>query len=295
MKEPTPASEISVQNVLFATDFSPASEAGFAYAVKIAERYCSKLYVAHVINLEPFSLVAAESTPAIITQAREQARQKIDRLLGSRRSQVDRYQAIVAEGNVAEVLVDILQRNHIDIAVLGTHGRRAFKKLLLGSIAEEIFRAAPCPVLTVGPRVAPAPGGVELRHILYPLEFAPDPSEAAKYAVSLARQCAANLTIMNVSEDMPRSANSQEQITEPIESWIEDQIPGGSELCHRVRFERGFGPAAEAILDFATKATVDLIVMSVRRLDPVVAAHLPRPDTAYEVVSRAPCPVLTVR
>jgi nucleotide-binding universal stress UspA family protein len=295
MKGPGRNSEITLHNVLFATDFSPASEAGFAYAVTIADRYHSRLYVAHVVNLEPFDLIAAESTPAMIEQAREQARQRMERMLRAQPVPADRYQAIVAEGTVAEVLIDILQRNHIDIAVLGTHGRRAFKKLLLGSIAEEIFRRAPCPVLTIGPRTAPAPTSVALRHILYLLEFAPDASEAANYAVSLANQYAANLTVMNVREDMPSSANREDKITEPVEHWIEDHVAEGSDLRNRLRFERGFGPATGAILDFATKAAVDLIVMSVRRLDPVIAAHLPKPDTAYEVVSRAPCPVLTIR
>jgi len=295
MEGPESNSEITLHHVLFATDFSPASDAGFAYAATIADRYHARLYVAHVINLEPFDLIGAESSPAMIRQAREQAQQKIDRLLGGRHLQADRYQAIVAEGAVFEVLIDLVQRNHIDLVVLGTHGRRAFKKLLLGSVAEEVFRMALCPALTIGPRTAPTPANVELRHILYLLEFVPDSSEAAKYAVSLAQRYAANLTVMNVMESMPPSTNKQEQITEPVERWIGDHVSEGSNLRNRVRFERGYGLATEAILDFASKAAVDLIVMSVRRVDPVIAAHLPKPDTAYELVSRAPCPVLTIR
>jgi len=100
---------------------------------------------------------------------------------------------------------------------------------------------------------------------------------------------------MIVMESMPPSTNKQEQITVPVERWIEDHVSGGSNLRNRVRFERGFGSATEAILDFASKAAVDLIVLSVRRVDPAIAAHLPKPDTAYELVSRAPCPVLTIR
>jgi nucleotide-binding universal stress UspA family protein len=286
---------ITLNNILFATDFSPASEAGFAYATSVADRYHSVLYVAHVINLEPFDLIATELTPEMMKRAREQARQKMDELLGARQLQGNRFRPIVAEGGVAEMLLDILHRNNIDLAVVGTHGRRAFKKLLLGSIAEEVFRMAPCPVLTMGPRVGPPVAKAELRHILYAVEFAPDSSEAAKYAVSLAEQYGANLTVMNVREDMPASANKEEQINEPAERWLEDHVAPGSDLRNRVHLERGFGPAPAAILDFATKAPVDVIVMSVRRLDPVMAAHLPKPDTAYEVVSRAPCPVLTVR
>jgi nucleotide-binding universal stress UspA family protein len=202
---------------------------------------------------------------------------------------------VVAEGVIPEVLVDIIQRNHIDLAVLGTHGRRAFKKLLLGSVAEEVFRMAPCPVLTVGPKTAPVPARGELRHILYPLEFFPDMSKAALFVVSLAERYGATLTVMNVSEDMPVSANTAEEFPQPFDHWIRDHVPEHSDLRKRIRFERGFGPATNAILDFAAKSAVDIIVMSVRELDPVIASHLPQSDAAHALVSRAPCPVLTIR
>jgi len=163
-----PLTKISIDNILVATDFSPATEVVFSYAAAIADRYHSRLYVAHVINTESFDLVESESARILIKKAHDEAEQKITQLLAPRLER-ERYQVVVAEGVIAEVLVDIIQRNHIDLAVLGTHGRRAFKKLLLGSVAEEVFRMAPCPVLTVGPKTAPVPVRGELRHILYPL------------------------------------------------------------------------------------------------------------------------------
>lgn len=290
-----PRTEIALNNILFATDFSPASEAAFTYAVAIADRYHSTLNVAHVISIEAFDLIAADSDATMLKQAHQQARAKMDQLLGPRLLQGDRYRPVIAEGMVAEVLIEMIRRDHIDLAVLGTRGRRTFKKLFLGSTAEEIFRVASCPVLTVGPKTSSVPAKTELRHILYSLEFAPDSSKAAGYAVALAERYAANLTLMNVRQDMPSSASKSEQVTKPVESWIEDHIAQGSNLRNRIRFERGFGSATTAILDFATKESVDAIVMSVTRLDPVIAAHLPKPDTAHEVVSGAPCPVLTIR
>jgi nucleotide-binding universal stress UspA family protein len=125
-------------------------------------------------------------------------------------------------------------------------------------------------VLMVGPRTAWAPANIELRHIPYLLEFEPDSSEVAKYAVSLAQRYAADLTVMNVREDMPPSTakeEKQEQITEPFKFWIEDHISEGSNLRNRVRFERGFGPATEAILNFVSESAVDVIVMSVPCID----------------------------
>jgi nucleotide-binding universal stress UspA family protein len=292
---PEKPTAFTLRNILFATDFSPASNTAFEYAVTIADWYNSNLYVAHVINREAFDLTDAESSAGMLDQARERAHQKINELFGTRHLQADRFHALVSEGAVPEVLLDIIRRKQVDMAVLGTHGRRAFKKLLLGSIAEEVFRMAHCPVLTVGPRTAPPRATVAVRHILYPLEFAPDSSEAAKCAVSLAEQHVANLTVMNVHEDMPSSNNRADQGNEAAERWLEDHIPPGSDLRSRVHLERGSGPAPTAILNFAANAGVDVIVMSVRPLDPIMAAHVPKPDTAYDVVSRASCAVLTVR
>ena len=164
---------------------------------------------------------------------------------------------------------------------------------MMGSVAEEVFRMAPCPVLTVGLKAAPAPAG-GLSHILYLVEYGPDSSSAARYAVSLAERYGATLTVMNVAEDMPGPKNVTGKFTEVLEHWTQNHVPEGSTLRNRVRFETGFGPAADSILDFAAKASLDLIVMPVRRLDPVIAAHLPKSDTAYELASRATCPLLTI-
>jgi nucleotide-binding universal stress UspA family protein len=295
MKNLEPNTKISIKNVLFATDFSPATETAFSYAVTIAKRYGSTLYVAHVINVESFDLLESETARTTLKKAHDEAQRKITQLLASQPLEPDRCRIVVADGAISETLLDILTRNHVDVAVIGTHGRRAFRKLLVGSVAEEVFRMSPCPVLTAGPKMASVPSGNGLHHILYPVEFAPDTSKAAEYAVSLAERYFAMLTVINVREDMPTSPNTAEQFTEPFERWIKDHVPADSGLSNRIRFERGFGSATDSILDFAAKETVDVIVMSVRPLDPVMAAHLPKPDTAYELISRAPCPVLTIR
>jgi nucleotide-binding universal stress UspA family protein len=295
MEDQGSTNAITLNRLLFATDFSVASETAFAYATSIAERYRAQLYVVHVIDLDVFDLMSSESTTEVLKQAHGEAREKIAGMITARRLSSDPCHIVVTHGVVPDALIGIMRQYDIELAVLGTHGRRAFKKLLLGSIAEEVFRIAPCAVLTVGPKTAPIASSIKLQHILYPVEFAPDPSGAARYAVSLAERYGAKLTIMNVAEDMPASANQREDFPLPAGRWIEDHIPKSSGLRRRLYFERGFRPAAEAILQFATNAAVDVIVLGVRRQDPAIAAHLPKSDTVYELVSRAPCPVLTIR
>jgi nucleotide-binding universal stress UspA family protein len=286
---------VTLNRLLFASDFSAASERAFEYARSIVERYRAQLYVVHVIDLDVFDLMSSESTTEVLKQAHEEAREKIAGMITARGLLSDQCHIVVTHGVVPDALIGIMRQYDIELAVLGTHGRRAFKKLLLGSIAEEVFRTAPCAVLTVGPKTAPIVSSIKLQHILYPVEFAPDPSAAAKYAISLAEHYGAKLTVMNVAEDMPASANKREDFPMPAGRWIEDHIPRSSGLRRRLYFERGFGPAAEAILEFASNNAVDVIVLGVRQQDPTIAAHLPKSDTAYEVVSRAPCPVLTIR
>ena len=293
MKESGSRNEIAINNVLFATDFSPAAENAFSYALATAGRYDSKVYLAHVIDTESFELLDDDSIRSLTEKTRSEAVRKITEFLEPYGLPPDRYQIVVAEGMVFEALVDLIDRHHIDIAVLGTHGRRAFRKLIMGSIAEEVFRMAPCPVLTVGSKVAPAAQG-GLQHILYVFQFAPDSSNAARYAVSLAERYAATLTVMHVTEDVPPSEGVARWTSELFEHWVRDHVARDSNLHNRLRFEPGFGPAADIILDFAGTGTVDLIVMPARQLDPLMAAHLPKSDTAYELASRASRPVLTV-
>jgi nucleotide-binding universal stress UspA family protein len=296
MKAPDPASQIAPKKILFPTDFSPASRAALPHAFSLAGLYGSKLYLAHVISPEHGDFPPPEERATKLEQAREFAEQQVEPLLMAARQKGISCQPLIREGAIWDVLSDMIHENNIDLVIVGTHGRRGLKKLLLGSVAEEVFRLAPCPVLTVGPKTSET-SSVELHlgHILYPVEFVPDTSLAAAYAVSLAEAYGAKLTFMKILEETVASPEMQAQIQEPVTHWMDDHFPSGSVLRERTSFELGFGRAPEAIITFARDRGVDLIVMGVQHLDPVLASHLPEADTAYEVVRTAPCPVLTVR
>jgi nucleotide-binding universal stress UspA family protein len=291
-----PKSRVVPRNILLATDFSPASKAALPHALVLAGHYRSDVYVTHVIHLELMDFLPAEETEPRLLQARRLTEQQLEPLLEAARQKGISCQPLIGEGAVLEVLLEMVHQNVIDLIIVGTHGRQGPGKLLLGSVAEEVFRMAPCSVLTVGPNISEAPAmDMQPRHILYPVEFVPDTSHAADYVVSLAEEFHAKLTFMKVFEEMAASPEEKTQIGEPVRHWLDDHISAESDLRQRTNIQLGFGPAPEAILKFASDHGVDLIVMSVKRLDPVMAAHLPEPDAAYEVVRAACCPVLTVR
>ena len=296
MKTPDPASQIAPKKILFGTDFSPASQAALPHALSLAGQYGSNFYIAHVISLEHMDFPPPEERATKLQQAREFAEQQVEPLLMAARQKGISCQPLIREGAIWDVLSDMIHEKSIDLVIVGTHGRRGLKKLLLGSVAEEVFRMSPCPVLTVGPKTSETSSvEVQLGHILYPVESAPDTSHAAAYAISLAEEYRAKLTFIKILEETVASPEMQAQIQEPVTHWMDDHVPSGSVLRERTSFELGFGRAPEAIITFARDRGVDLIVMGVQHLDPVLASHLPEADTAYEMVRTAPCPVLTVR
>src|SRR5215813_7220000 len=106
------AAKLSVQNVLFATDFSPATTNAFSHALAIINRYQAKLIVAHVINPESFELLDDDAARRLIDQGCGEATRKINQLLEPLHLPSGRYQIEVGEGAIGEVLVDIIQNHH---------------------------------------------------------------------------------------------------------------------------------------------------------------------------------------
>jgi nucleotide-binding universal stress UspA family protein len=247
-----PQNRLTPKRIMLATDFSPASEVALPHALTLAHHYGSTLYVAHVVSPEFIDLEPPEAADPKLQEAHQIAQQNMERLLSTASQRGVSCQPLIGEGVIWDVLQGMIQQNGIDLIVVGTHGRGGRRKLVLGSVAEEVFRMAPCPVLTVGPKTSETrPTDVHLGHILYPLEFVPDTSHAAAYAVSLAEDYHTRLTFMKVFEQMVPSPVVNVAVEEPVKRWMDDHIPAESDLRERTNFEPAFGPAAEAICKFA--------------------------------------------
>ena len=109
-------------------------------------------------------------------------------------------EAVVREGNTAAEILDQATTMSADLLVIGTHGRSGFERLLLGSVAEKVLRKARCPVLTVPPRLPDAvpSGPVLFKRILCAVDFSESSMHALKYALSLAQEADACLTVVHV-------------------------------------------------------------------------------------------------
>lgn len=286
---------IAIQNIAVATDFSACAESAAQYASALARRYGSMLYTVNVLPHLPF----VESSDIDPEKTRRAAEQKLAGLAGSPALQGIRHIELLREGEVARVLSQLVREQHVDLIVLGTHGRTGLGKLLLGSVAEEVFRTAECAVLTLGPHVTRKADG--LQHILYATDFGPESVLALPYAFSLAEEHRARLTLLHVSAVPGVALAATEPGAMPVippyelvaegEKQLSEMIASQPPLWHEPDYLVQFGPPAETIVRIAGR-DVDLIVLGVKR-PAAITKHLGG-GVAYKVVCEAPCPVLSV-
>lgn len=296
MKALETKARIDLKTMLFATDFSPAAEAALPYAIGLAKQYGAKVHGLHVRFPSTYPIVGPEAVPQVIDAAEEQAKfeaQQLHQML----TDVP-HEVTVSEGDLWPVLNEVVNQQKADLIVMGTHGRTGLRRAVLGSAAEEIFRKASCPVLTVGPFVSPnTERRLAMKEILYATDFSPESLAALPYAVSLAQEHQSNLTLLHVvGKTEVGELVHAEQYTESTLRRLRGLVPPEADLWCEPKCRAEHGPEAEKILEVATAIGADLIVLGVRSPQRGLGAtkHLVQ-SIAHRVVSHAQCPVLTVR
>ena len=289
-----PVARLCLKKILFATDFSQYSNAAFPFALALARKYEAKLYAVHVLPRAYPPSIAPDTWNSYVEVPENQAWKQMEEL--ALRCGPLPCETFVPHGDVWPVVADFIKSQNIDLIVTGTHGRTGFQKLLLGSTAEQIFRRAPCPVLTVGPHVSDEPDrAAAIREVLFATDFGSSAPAAMAYALSLAQENEAYLSLMHVIEDVKTASKNPQQSVAEVLNRLALMIPSEAALWCRPRSFVEYGPPAERILSAAKERNADIIVLGVKKTGyPAMASHLAA-GTAYQVVMRASCPVLTVR
>lgn len=270
----------AIRNVLYATDLSQASAPAIPYVLEMAGVYGAKILVAHVRTGEWTKQQEAES----------------DRLKEILKGVPHEFLVISAgptalkeRGDAATAILGLAGTRNIDMIVVGTHGRTGLGRVLIGSVAETIFREATCPVLTVGPRLMGDPRwSLKIKEVLFATDLTESSKAALEYAASLAQENRARLIILYVSPNV-ETAQSVGQTLERLRRLVPADKLWREPYCLMED-----GDSAEKILDVAGSYKADLIVLGVRPHAVGVATHLSRP-TAHRVIAGATCGVLTVR
>jgi nucleotide-binding universal stress UspA family protein len=140
---------LTIHTILHPTDFSPPSDYAFQLACSLARDHGSRLIVLHVVTtLGPELVTHGEAESQLEPESYQQ------KLWADLRGVRPADPAIavehqLAEGDPAAAILHFIQEASVDLIVMGTHGRTGLERLLLGSVAEQVIRRSPCPVLTV--------------------------------------------------------------------------------------------------------------------------------------------------
>jgi nucleotide-binding universal stress UspA family protein len=284
----------SFDRLLVATDFSAASQAAFRAALDTCQAVGASLLLVHVFE---YSETAPPETGGLLLELqalREQTGESLEALRRQAEIGGVKCETLLQTGPAASVILDIIAERSIDLAVLGTNALHGFERLVFGSTAEAVLRKSPCPVLTVGPRVANC---AKTRQAGGPVIFATDFDFTTIHAIRYAA-CFANLkgSPLHCLHVLPRTleAGSQSAIVPSIMAEALQQLAteSGVVIASPTCATTFGSEISHAVVDYAREQHAKMIVLGVRQAS-LLASHVPEHIT-YRIITEANCPVLTM-
>jgi len=145
------------RRILYPTDGSEGAREAFEHALYLADRHDATLHVLNVVSDARWSMFDEEggAVTSVDVEAIQESLEERGSTVVSETAEeatdrdVDCVTDVVTGGPPHRSILDYVEDNDVDLVVMGTHGRRGFDRLLMGSVAEKVVRASPVPVLTV--------------------------------------------------------------------------------------------------------------------------------------------------
>jgi nucleotide-binding universal stress UspA family protein len=293
---------LKIKRILCPIDFSEFSVSAYQHALSVAEHYQAKLVAQHIVELwrhPAADFVASAGLYEEYSQAlRESGKEQLQEFVKKHTHDEIQPELVVQTGVAADSILSFAQLQKADVIVMGTHGRRGFDRLMLGSVTDRVMRTAPCPVLVAS---KPPQGSVavgkerghvhHLSRILFCADFSENSEGALKYAISATAEYDAELTLLHVLEGVPSQAETEEAMAAAAER-LDKLIPPEGRKSLKIRTAVRTGKPYPQIIQLAMEAQIDLVIMGVRgrgALDVAVFG-----STTYRVMQLGSCPVLAV-
>ncbi|MBN1998237.1 universal stress protein [candidate division KSB1 bacterium] len=296
-----------IKKILFPTDFSDSADFAFAHACLLAEFFKAELTMLHVVALHDDDPYHPEHKFPDIEEYYDQRVSTADKHLKRAKQRHDYDITVhheVRRGvSPAEEILDFIQEHGIDLVAMGTHGRNAVSRFLLGSIAEKVIHYAPCPVLSSCKDPTRRDIREGYKKILVPTDFSPSSERALDFALQLFPDGAGQLHVVHVVDDSIHPAyyasgktslfdllpDLRKRSLAAIDKFLSEKIPEGITIKRNVLE----GGVAHRIAAYELEKDMDLLVMGARgtgQLEEFVLGSI-----ADRVVRKAECPVLTVK
>jgi nucleotide-binding universal stress UspA family protein len=283
--------------MLCPVDFFKPSKLAFEYALKLAANYEAAVHALHVVApVIPAAYGAPFSVADLTADLEKESRRLLKKLqLDAAKSGV-RVSVDVRVGDIDIEIRRAIDKDKADLVVMGTHGRRGFEKLVMGSVTERMLRHCPVPLITVGPGRKGVAAPPNIRRILVTTDFSEGTRDAMAYALSIAQECQSKVTLLHVVHDIAADIRGKyhDPLLRGIEAELKNLVPEQVlDWCEvETRIETGL--PYEFIPKFLKSEKFDLLVMNIHGKNMLERALLG--STAERTVRAAAeiCPVLLI-
>jgi nucleotide-binding universal stress UspA family protein len=291
---------MSFQKILCPIDFSAGSEQAMRAAARLAHEANAELALVHSWYVPPTAFAGEYMiSPSLIQEMSDDAARGLEAAVREVTALgVPRVSSRLLTGLPWREIVDVLEQDHAyDLVVIGTHGRTGLARILLGSVAEQVIRHAPCSVLAVRPDGEPVP----FKHALCPVDFSESSRHAAELAVELVHTGGVGITLLHVlelpvafsgvplSDDFVRDLDKH--AAERLDDWVRTLAAKASvPLIARSRIGR---PGAQTLAALDADPSFDLVVMG--SYGRTGLRRMLLGSVAEQVVRHAKVPVLVAR
>jgi nucleotide-binding universal stress UspA family protein len=294
-----------LRTLLVPLDFSPSSKRALAYALDLSHRAEAALHLAYVEETPESLIGEGKRSPMPSYKLRDRFEERGRELLESHGPSLDEERlAFHADRSdaVAPSLLRTAENKNADLIVMGTHGRRGVQRAIYGSVAEEVLRTAPCPVLTVRQREGEAPPSDDphVERIVVPVDFSDLSRAALRYAARLAPVYDVPMTLVHTVESPTfppvyetkspkmKTREAKERARKELRSWGEAVVAEGVSVSYVVHR----GDPMDTVVQ-ATGEAGTLTVMGTRGLSGARRTMLGSVTEA--VIREANGPVLAAR
>jgi nucleotide-binding universal stress UspA family protein len=276
----------SFNNILFLTDFSQASAGALAYSLAFARHFKARLFPAHVMDaVLPESAVPSECA---IKDEEEQKQRQLSRMVEYNGIS---FQPLLSRCDFEVAMSHWISEHGIDLIVVGTHGSNGVQRFLLGSTSEAVLHNATCPVLTIGPHVETRRiFSLTLDKILFAADLSMQSRPAIEYALALASEKQAQLTLLHVLPEESRNYPDRTRVLRFAMDQMQSLLPANASCKTELAVDAG--DPAERIVQHARDEKADLIVMGLANNSDF--GFKGSSGVTYRVVGAASCPVLSV-
>ena len=291
---------LKLDKILVPIDFSDQSRVAARDAGELGRRFHSEvtlLYVNELLVLHPttgplgFGVSLAKTAQ---TEKASRRQQELD-AFGAAELTGIKVKRLICSGDPAKLIIEYAHKEGVDLILMPTRGKGAFRRLLLGSVSAKVLHDAECPVWTgTHVRDAPAASPSQSRHVMCGVNFGPQSAKAVRWAADFASEFGAKLTVVHAVLGTPPNLPERYMF-----QWHGEAIGGAEERLRALLLAANIsadvlivdGETPRVLATAVQQQGAGLLVIG----RSCVPGHNGRLGSdAYSIICHAPCPVVSI-